>query len=259
MKNDLFPARWWHRLSDGRLQCDVCPRECKLGEGQRGFCVVRARHGEQMVLTTYGRSSGYIHKAPREEFFAHIDAANVDLKAFSENFYNRIAFAHLQPVLETLEYLARGTKVWLEVTTLLIPGHNDSEREVTELSEWMVEKLGPNVPLHFSGFHPNFKMRDVPATPPATLRRARDRAMAAGLRYVYVGNTHYTEGETTYCPSCREALLVRDWYELLEYRLTKDGRCPKCQTSIAGRFDAAPGNWGRRRLPVNLRSQSQCL
>lgn len=348
------PGRWWHRLDDGRVQCDLCPRDCKLHEGQRGFCFVRQREGDAMVLSTYGRSSGfcvdpiekkplnhfypgtsvlsfgtagcnlgcrfcqnwdiskatewdrladqaspdaiaqraqqlgcravaftyndptifaeyaidvanachargvktvavtagYIHAAPRRELFATMDAANVDLKAFTEDFYRRITFAHLAPVLETLEYLVHEAKVWTELTTLIIPGHNDSESEIAQLSEWVVTKLGPDVPLHFSGFHPDFKMRDVPATPLETLRRARRQAKEAGLRHVYTGNVHDVEGDTTSCHACGEKLIVRDWYELLEYRVTPDGHCGKCGAPVAGRFDAQAGNWGRRRLPV---------
>lgn len=349
-------ARWWHRLDDGRVQCDLCPRDCKLHEGQRGFCFVRAREGDELVLTTYGRSSGfcvdpiekkplnhffpgsavlsfgtagcnlgcrfcqnwdiskatewerlsdqaspeaiaeraqqlgvksvaftyndpvifaeyaidvaqacrergvktvavsagYVREAPRREFAQVLDAANIDLKAFTEDFYRRITFAHLQPVLETLEYLVHETKVWTEVTTLLIPGHNDSEAEVAKLSEWVVEKLGPHVPLHFSGFHPDFKMRDVPATPRETLQRARRQALQAGLQYVYTGNTHDPEGDTTFCAGCGTALIERDWYELRAYRVSSDGRCLKCAQKVAGEFDVAPGDWGRRRLPVAL-------
>ncbi|MEW5741351.1 MAG: AmmeMemoRadiSam system radical SAM enzyme [Myxococcota bacterium] len=348
------PARWWHRLDDGRLQCDVCPRDCKLKDGQRGFCFVRAREGDQLVLTTYGRSSGfcvdpiekkplnhffpgssvlsfgtagcnlgcrfcqnwdiskatewdaladqaspeaiaeraqqlgcksvaftyndptifieyamdvakachargvktvsvtagYIHRAPLEEFAQVLDAANVDLKAFTEDFYHRITFAHLQPVLDTLEYLVHETKVWTEITTLLIPGHNDSEKEVAQLSEWVATKLGPHVPLHFSAFHPDFKLRDVPPTPPETLRRARRQALQAGLKYVYTGNVHDTEGDTTFCAECRAPLIVRDWYELLEYRVTPEGACPDCGAKVAGHFEEKPGAWGRKRQRV---------
>jgi pyruvate formate lyase activating enzyme len=354
------PARWWHRLDDGRIQCDVCPRECKLHDGQRGFCFVRAREKDELVLTTYGRSSGfcvdpiekkplhhfypgtsvlsfgtagcnlgcrfcqnwdiskasqwdaladqaspdaiaeraqvlgcksvaftyndpaifveyaidvakachargvktvavtagYMHKAPLREFAAVLDAANVDLKAFTEDFYQRITFAHLGPVLETLQYLVHEAGVWTEITTLLIPGHNDSEAEVAKLSEWVVDELGPQVPLHFSAFHPDFKMRDVPATPPSTLKRARKQAMQAGLKYVYTGNVHDIEGDTTRCPRCEQPLIVRDWYELLDYRLTADGHCPDCGAAVAGHFDARPGQWGRRRLRVVMNGLS---
>ncbi|MDP1830047.1 MAG: AmmeMemoRadiSam system radical SAM enzyme [Archangium sp.] len=348
------PGKWWHRLEDGRVQCDLCPRDCKLHEGQRGFCFVRANEGDQMVLKTYGRSSGfcvdpiekkplahfypgssvlsfgtagcnlgcrfcqnwdiskatqwdkladqatpeaiaarakqlgcrsvaftyndptifaeyaydvaqachevgvktvavtagYIHAEPRRELYGVMDAANVDLKAFTEDFYQRITFAHLQPVLETIEYLVKEAKVWTELTTLVIPGHNDSEAELRKLAEWVVEKLGPGVPLHFSAFHPDFKMLNVPATPPQTLKRARRLAMEAGLHHVYTGNMHDVEGDTTYCQACREPLIIRDWYEVLEYRVTAEGRCPSCAASLVGHFDDKPGAWGRRRQPV---------
>ncbi|MFZ5467972.1 MAG: AmmeMemoRadiSam system radical SAM enzyme [Myxococcota bacterium] len=351
-----YPGRWWHLLEDGRVQCDLCPRDCKLHEGQRGFCFVRAREGDQMVLTTYGRSSGfcvdpiekkplhhffpgssvlsfgtagcnlgcrfcqnwdiskarewdelsdqagpeeiaaravelgcksvaftyndpvifaeyamdvadacrargvkavavtagYMREAARRDFYAKMDAANVDLKAFTEDFYHRVTFAHLAPVLETLEYLAHETRVWLELTTLLIPGHNDSEAEVAKLSEWVLTHLGPQVPLHFTAFHPDFKMREVPPTPAATLRRARAQALRIGLRHVYTGNVHDDEGDATSCASCGAVLIRRDWYELLEYRLTVEGKCAECGVQLAGRFDLAPGHFGRRRIPVAM-------
>jgi len=350
------PARWWHLRQDGKLQCDLCPRDCRLSPGQRGFCFVRQRLGDELVLTTWGRSSGfcvdpiekkplhhfypgtsvlsfgtagcnlgcrfcqnwdiskasaadrlcdeadpeaiaaqalalgcrsvaftyndpvifaeyaidvaeacrarglktvavtagYVHPEPRRELFAHIDAANVDLKSFSEDFYRRLTFAHLRPVLDTLEYLARQTSVWLEITTLLIPGHNDSEEEVARLSAWVVEHLGPDVPLHFSAFHPDFQMREVPATPPATLARARHQALAAGLRYVYTGNVHDPDGDATRCPGCGAVVIARDWYEILDWRLGPGGRCRACGTVIPGHFDAAPGQFGRRRIPVRI-------
>jgi pyruvate formate lyase activating enzyme len=348
------PARWWHRLDDGRLQCDLCPRDCKLADGQRGFCFVRAREGDQLVLTTYGRSSGFcldpiekkplhhyypgtsvlsfgtagcnlgcrfcqnwdiskvreldrlqdlaspeaiaaravalgarsvaftyndpvifaeyamdvaqachakgvktvavtagfMHAEPRRAFYETIDAANVDLKGFTEDFYEKVTLSRLAPVLETLEYLVKETKVWVEVTTLLIPGLNDSEAEVAELSEWLASHLGPEVPLHFSAFHPDFKMTDRARTPPETLRRARRQAMRAGLRYVYTGNVHDLEGDTTRCPACQTAVIERDWYRLEAYRLTPDGCCGACGARIAGHFDPTPGAFGRRRQPV---------
>jgi pyruvate formate lyase activating enzyme len=353
-----YPGRWWHRLEDGRIQCDLCPRDCKLNEGQRGFCFVRQRVGDQMVLTTYGRSSGfcvdpiekkplnhfypgssvlsfgtagcnlgcrfcqnwdisksreqdrlmdqaspeaiateaqrlgcksvaftyndpvifaeyamdvadacharglqtvavtagYMHAEPRRDFYAKMDAANVDLKAFTEDFYHRVTFSKLQPILETLEYLKHETRVWFEITTLLIPGHNDSDAELTQLSEWVVSKLGPDVPIHFSGFHPDFKMMDVPPTPVETLRRARQIARRAGLQHVYTGNVHDIEGDTTSCGACGASLIVRDWYQLLEYRVTAEGKCPDCGARVPGCFDAAPGSFGRRRIPVRIQA-----
>ena len=351
-----YPARWWHALPDGRIQCDLCPRDCKLHEGQRGLCFVRKMEGGRMVLTTYGRSSGfcidpiekkplnhfypgssvfsfgtagcnlackfcqnwdisksretdtmvdqampdeiakaaeqagcksvaftyndpvifaeyamdvadacharglktvavtagYIHDAPRREFYAKMDAANVDLKAFTEDFYFKLTGAHLQPVLDTLVYLKRETNVWTEITTLLIPGHNDSDAELSAMSQWIMRELGPDVPLHFSAFHPDWKMRDVPPTPASTLTRARDIALKAGLHYVYTGNVHDTTGGTTFCPNCHDPLIVRDWYRIDRYDLTPDGHCPHCGSAIAGHFGAFGQPFGNRRIPIAL-------
>jgi pyruvate formate lyase activating enzyme len=341
-------GRYWHRLEDGHIQCDVCPRFCKLNEGQRGLCFVRGRQGDQIVLTTYGRSSGFcvdpIEKKPlnhflpgtpvlsfgtagcnltcrfcqnwdvskarvmdrlqdeaspedivraaiatgsrsiaytyndpvifleyavdvakvarkhgikniavtagyvgsgaREELYSWMDAANVDLKAFTEEFYKRLCTGHLGVVLETLEYLKHETKVWLEITTLLIPGHNDSAQEVRELSEWVMAKLGPEVPLHFTAFHPDYKMLDVSHTPPRTLTQARDIARETGLHYVYTGNVHDEAGGSTNCPG--------DWYRITAWRLTRDGRSSECGTAIVGAFEASPGDWGPRRVQVRI-------
>jgi pyruvate formate lyase activating enzyme len=357
-----YPARWWHVAADGRLQCDLCPRDCRLHEGQRGACFVRKRDGERMILTTYGRSSGfcvdpiekkplahfypgtsvlsfgtagcnlackfcqnsdisksrdmdrlmdqassaeiaqaaarlgcrsvaftyndpvifaeyaldvaadcralgiktvavtagYIHDAPRREFFAAMDAANVDLKAFTEDFYYKLTGSHLAPVLDTLVYLARETQVWLEITTLVIPGHNDSDAEITALANWVRDELGAHVPVHFSGFHPDFRMLDVPATPHATLIRARRLALDAGLQHVYLGNVHDRDGDTTRCTNCRAPVIVRDWYEIDGYALTAEGRCLQCGTALAGRFEAfeRSAQFGRRRVPVVLRHRA---
>ncbi|HXH72817.1 MAG TPA: AmmeMemoRadiSam system radical SAM enzyme [Mariprofundaceae bacterium] len=356
MANEHFPGRYWHKLDDGRIQCDVCPRDCRLHDDQRGLCFVRKREGEQIVLTTYGRSSGfcvdpiekkplnhflpgssvfsfgtagcnltckfcqnwdisksrewdrlcdeaspemiaetaknagcdsvaftyndpvifleyavdtakachalglktvavtagYIHPEARREFFDHMDAANVDLKGFNEKFYHDLCTGHLQPVLDTLKYLVHETECWTEITTLVIPGHNDSDDELRQLSEWMATELGPDVPQHFSAFHPDWKMLDVPPTPAATLRRARNIALQAGLRHVYTGNVHDPEGGTTFCPSCHAKLIVRDWYDILDYRLTDDGHCPDCGTEIAGRFGQYHGSFGNRRIPIQV-------
>lgn len=181
-----------------------------------------------------------------------MDAANVDLKAFTEDFYWTYTGAHLQPVLDTLVYLRRETSVWLEITTLLIPGKNDSDGELTAMCAWLAENLGTDVPLHFSAFHPDFKMTDVEATPVATLHRARDIARRAGLAHVYTGNVHDVEGGTTYCAQCHAALVVRDWYNIEGYSLKPDGSCPDCGAALAGRFEAAAGHFGRRRLPLRL-------
>jgi pyruvate formate lyase activating enzyme len=350
------PTRYWHRLGDGRVQCDLCPRACRLREGQRGLCFVRACHDGAVVLTTWGRSSGfcvdpiekkplnhfhpgsavlsfgtagcnlackfcqnwdisksramdtlaaaatpaaiaaaarahgcasvaftyndpvifheyaldvaaacraegihsvavtagYVCAAPRREFFAAMDAANIDLKAFSEDFYRRVTGGSLAPVLETLEYVARETSTWLEITTLLIPGLNDGDAELEALSAWVAGRLGTDVPLHFSAFHPDWKMRDRPPTPVATLRRARAIARTAGLRYVYTGNVHDAEGDATRCHACGHCLIQRDWYEIRRYTLTPAGACPQCGTPCAGRFGPAAGRWGRQRLPVAM-------
>ena len=354
--SSAYPGRYWHWHADGRMQCDLCPRDCKLHDGQRGACFVRARQGEQMMLTTYGRSSGfcidpiekkplnhffpgssvlsfgtagcnlackfcqnwsitksrdmdrlmnqaspdaiadaarqagcksvaftyndpvifaeyamdvadachthgirtvavtagYVHAQPRRDFFAKIDASNVDLKAFSEDFYFKLTGSHLQPVLDTLIYLLQETSVWVEITTLLIPGQNDSDEEIAAMSQWILRELGADVPLHFSAFHPDHKMMDVPATPRATLMRARDIARRTGLRHVYTGNVHHREGDTTLCPGCGAALIARDWYEIDAYRLDSDGRCPDCGHALAGHFDRKPGDFGRKRIPIAI-------
>jgi pyruvate formate lyase activating enzyme len=355
------PTAYWHTLDDGRVQCDVCPRACKMREGQRGMCFVRGVQDGAVVLTTYGRSSGfcidpiekkplnhflpgtpvlsfgtagcnlacrfcqnwdiskskeidtladaaspetiarraeelgcrsvaftyndpvifmeyaidvadacrerglhpvavtagYICDEPRVEFYRHIDAANVDLKAFTEEFYKHVTVGHLQPVLDTLEYLRHETDVWFEITNLVIPGHNDSDGEFDEMSAWIAEHLGPDVPLHFTAFHPDFKMLDTPHTPPATLTRARDMALRNGLHYVYTGNVHDADGSSTYCPGCRRLVVERDWYVLGAYRLTDDGHCQHCGTAIPGRFDGRPGRWGAHRRPVWLDTASR--
>jgi pyruvate formate lyase activating enzyme len=356
MSTSVVATRYWHRLDDGRVQCDVCPRACKLREGQRGLCFVRACENAEVVLTTYGRSSGfcvdpiekkplnhflpgssvlsfgtagcnlackfcqnwdisksreidtladaaspeqiaaaaeelgcasvaftyndpvifmeyavdvadacrdrgiksvavtagYICDEPRVEFYEHMDAANVDLKAFTDGFYADTCAAHLQPVLETLEYLRHETEVWFEITNLLIPGRNDSDDEIEAMTTWIVERLGPDVPVHFTAFHPDYKMLDTPPTPPETLSRARQIALANGIRYAYIGNVFDRAGDSTYCAGCGERVIERDWYRLGEYGLTDDGRCRTCGEHLPGVFAGAPGAWGRRRLPVRL-------
>jgi pyruvate formate lyase activating enzyme len=183
-----------------------------------------------------------------------MDAANVDLKAFTDDFYFRLCGARLQPVLDTLQYLRHETAVWLEITTLLIPGKNDSAGELRAAAEWIARELGPDVPLHYTAFHPNYKMGGIPATPPATLTRARQIALDAGLRYVYTGNVHDERGGSTWCPSCHAPLILRDWYRIDDYRLLADGRCPDCTTRIAGRFETFKGAFGPRRVPVAIHS-----
>jgi pyruvate formate lyase activating enzyme len=355
------PARYWHRLDDGRIQCDVCPRYCRLHDGQRGLCFVRARAGEQIVLTTYGRSSGfcidpiekkplnhflpgssvlsfgtagcnltckfcqnwdiskarefdrltdqaqpadiadaavqagcrsvaftyndpvvfleyaidvaaacrergvrtvavsagYMCAAPRVEFYRHMDAANIDLKGFTESFYRRLCTGTLAAVLDTLVYLKHETDVWFEVTTLLIPGENDAPAEIEALSAWFLEHLGPDVPLHFTAFHPDWKMLDKPSTPAHTLIEARRIAKAAGLRHVYTGNIHDERTQSTYCAGCGARLVGRDWYEITAWALTPDGRCSVCAMPCTGVFDGPPGNWGRRRRPLTVAEQAR--
>jgi pyruvate formate lyase activating enzyme len=350
------PGRYWQKLDDGRIQCDVCPRLCKLHEGQRGLCFVRQAKGKQIVLTTYGRSSGFcidpIEKKPlnhflpgtpvlsfgtagcnltckfcqnwdisksrefdrltetaspemiakaakdsgcrsvaftyndpvifleyavdiaqacrdsgvhpvavtagyvlpeaRAEFFQNMDAANVDLKAFSEKFYKKICGGKLAAVLETLLYLKNETEVWFELTTLLIPGENDSPEELHAMTEWIVENLGPDVPLHFSAFHPDWKMRDIENTPHLTLSRAREIALGNGIRYVYVGNVHDKSGSSTYCHQCGKLLIGRDWYELSDWNLDGAGLCISCGTECPGLIEIYPGDWGSKRLPIRL-------
>ncbi len=181
-----------------------------------------------------------------------MDAANVDLKAFTERFYRQVCGGHLQPVLDTLVYLKHETDVWFEITTLLIPDENDSDRELDEMTRWVVETLGPDVPVHFTAFHPDWKMMDKPRTPPATLTRARRIALDNGIRYAYTGNVHDETGGSTLCHGCGELLVGRDWYLLTAWKLTGDGCCELCGTPCAGRFDGPPGGWGARRQPVRL-------
>ncbi|MGD0894821.1 MAG: AmmeMemoRadiSam system radical SAM enzyme [Acidimicrobiales bacterium] len=349
-------TRYGHELSDDRVQCDLCPRACKLRDGQRGLCFVRSRADGQIVLTSYGRSSGfcvdpiekkplhhflpgsgvlsfgtagcnlacrfcqnwdiskskevdslseeaspraiataakelgaasiaftyndpvpfmefatdcadaahelglravavtagYICAAPRTEMFIHMDAANVDLKSFSEGFYRRVCGAELGAVLETLEFLRHETTVWFEITNLLIPGANDSDAEIDALTSWVVGHLGPDVPVHFTAFHPDFKMTDRTETPPGTLSRARRIAVANGVHHAYTGNVHDTRGGSTYCSGCGVRLVERDWYEIRGYRLTDDGCCPSCGTRCPGVFEGPAGTWGPRFRAVHI-------
>jgi len=350
---DWVDTHYWQRQEDGRIQCTQCPRFCTLRDGHRGVCFVRMAHEGKIVMTSYGRSSGfcidpiekkplnhflpgtpvlsfgtagcnltckfcqnwdisksrethtltqrasperlaelaerygcrsiaftyndpvifmeyaldvasachergirsvavtagYINPEPRREFYAGMDAANVDLKGFTERFYHKVCSGHLAPVLDTLQYLRHETEVWFEITTLLIPGENDSDEELTQQCRWIADHLGPDVPLHFTAFHPDFHMLDTPPTPPATLTRARRIALEHGLHYVYTGNVHDSQGGSTWCPGCGELLIERDWYDLGKWAL-KDGACRHCGQKIPGVFEAEPGVWGRRRLPV---------
>jgi pyruvate formate lyase activating enzyme len=197
-------------------------------------------------------TAGYMHDRPRREFYAKMDAANVDLKAFTEEFYFRTCSAHLKDVLDTLVYLEHETEVWFEITTLLIPGRNDGDAEIDAECRWIAKELGPEVPLHFTAFHPDYKMTDIPPTPAATLTRARRIALAHGLRYVYTGNVHDPEGGSTHCPACGTTLVARDWYKILDYRITAEGKCKECGADIPGRFEEFKKPFGPRRIPVRL-------
>jgi pyruvate formate lyase activating enzyme len=353
----VVPTKYWHRLEDGRVQCDLCPRFCKLHEGKHGLCFVRANQNGEVVLTTYGRSSGfcvdpikkkplnhflpstpvlsfgtagcnlackfcqnwdisksremdtladeaspekiaktakelgcrsvaytyndpvifmeyaidvarecrkhdirsvavtagYITEEPRREFFEYMDAVNIDLKGFTEEFYVKICSGHLQPVLDTLKYIKHETDVWLEITTLLIPGLNDSDQELEEMAQWVVENLGPDVPWHFIAFYPAWKMQDVPPTPESTLSRAREIAMKSGVRYAYTGNVSDVTGGSTYCHHCGKKLIGRNAYTITEWHLTEVNLCEACATPYAGVFEESPGTWGARRLPVRMK------
>ncbi len=203
-------------------------------------------------IKTVAVTAGYIGVDARRDFYARMDAANVDLKGFTDEFYVKLCGAHLQPVLDTLVYLKRETDVWFEITTLLIPGKNDSDAELEAMCAWIVRELGTGVPLHFTAFHPDYKMTDLARTPAATLTRAREIALRAGIRFVYTGNVHDRTGGTTFCAGCGKALIVRDWHEILNYDLTAEGGCRHCDATLPGRFGAFHGNWGRRRIPVRL-------
>jgi pyruvate formate lyase activating enzyme len=205
----------------------------------------------ELGVETVAVTAGYITPEASPAFFSRMDAVNVDLKAFTEDFYRRLCAGHIEPVKETLAYIAHETDCWLEVTTLLIPGENDSPGELEALTSWFAETLGPDVPLHFSAFHPDFRMGEKPRTPATTLVRARDIARAAGLNHVYMGNVHSDDGDATFCPGCGARVIERDWYELLAYRLDGDA-CQGCGHKIAGVFDDQPGSFGRKRVPLRI-------
>jgi len=251
-----------------RLQDEASPEAIARAAGELGCKSVAYTYNDPTIFAEYAIdiaaacreagvqnvavTAGYIYAEPRREFFAAMDAANVDLKAFTDDFYWKLCGAHLQPVLDTLVYLVKETDVWTEITTLLIPGKNDADAELEALSKWIFERLGPDVPLHFSAFHPDWKMTDIPATPASTLTRAREIAQRAGLRYVYTGNVHDPGGGSTYCPSCGEAVIVRDWYRINLYRLSEQGTCLACGARLAGRFQKFGKPFGPRRIPVRL-------
>ncbi len=202
-------------------------------------------------VKTVAVTSGYIGETARAAFYEQMDAANVDLKGFSEDFYRQYCAGRLQPVLDTLRWIARESKVWLEITNLIIPRANDSPEEIKRMCQWIVEQLGPDVPLHFSAFHPDFKLTDRGPTPFGSLVAAYDIARRAGIRYIYTGNVIDQERQHTYCPGCGRAVIERSGYDILSYAINS-GRCMFCQMPIAGRYEDAPGNWGARRLPVRI-------
>jgi pyruvate formate lyase activating enzyme len=260
---DISKSREVDRLSDWAAPEDVAEAAMRTGCRSLAFTyndpVIFAEYAIDCAIAAHERglnavavTAGYIMPEARRDFYAHMDAANVDLKAFTEPFYHKLCFASLEPVLDTLAWLKHETNVWFEVTTLLIPGQNDSEEEIARLSEWFMANLGPDVPLHFTAFHPDFKMMDTPHTPPATLTRARRQARAAGLHYVYTGNVHDVEGQSTCCASCGALLIERDWYRLGVWNLDAEGRCVSCGSRLAGHFDPVPGRWGPRRQRVAI-------
>ena len=350
------PTRYWHLVENGRVQCDLCPRFCQLKEGQRGLCYVRANQNHKIVLTTYGRSSGfcvdpiekkplnhflpgsavlsfgtagcnlsckfcqnwdisksrqmdtladratpqqiaiaaqnsgcrsvaftyndpvifheyaidvaqacsalniktvavsagYVCPEPRAEFYRYMDAANIDLKSFSESFYHQLTGSQLQPVLDTLVYIKNETKVWLEITTLLIPGKNDSEDEIDQMTQWISSHLGSEVPLHFSAFHPDYKMMNIERTPTKILTRAREIALKNGLKHVYTGNIVDIKGQSTYCSECSNLIIGRDQYQITDWKLKGQGICPHCGSRCPGVFESDPGQWGSKRLPIHM-------
>jgi pyruvate formate lyase activating enzyme len=197
-------------------------------------------------------TAGYISPEARPAFFGAMDATNVDLKAFTDDFYDKLCFAELGPVLDTLCWLKEDAKVWLEVTTLLIPGRNDSEGEVQRLCEWFVKNLGAETPLHFSAFHPDFKLQDSPRTPASTVIRARRQALDAGLKHVYVGNIAHDAGQITACANCGQELLSRSGYRVTNFRLNERGACYACETPLRGYFERMPGRFGSRRIPLAI-------
>jgi pyruvate formate lyase activating enzyme len=216
------------------------------------YAIDTARACRERGIANVAVTAGYIAEAARAEFFAEMDGANVDLKSFSAEFYRKLCFGELQPVLDTLRYLHDETEVWFEITTLLIPGQNDSSDEIGQLCDWVAENLGDEVPLHFSAFHPDFKMTALPRTPAELLQRARQQAQQRGIKHVYTGNVVDPTGQSTYCAGCGQLLIERNWYELGAWNLTNDGRCNKCDRALAGRFSGGPGSWGSRRQPIRV-------
>jgi len=215
------------------------------------YAIDTARACRRLGVKTVAVTSGYINPACRETFYQDIDAANIDLKGFSEEFYREYCAGRLEPVLDTLRWLVQETDVWVEITNLVIPQANDSRDELEQMCRWIVEELGPDVPLHFSAFHPDFKVTDRGPTPLQTLVAAHDIARTAGVNFVYTGNVSDRDHQCTYCPRCERVLIERDGYVLGEFHID-DGRCEYCGAQIAGRWDRKPGNWGSRRTPVRI-------
>jgi pyruvate formate lyase activating enzyme len=216
------------------------------------YAIDIAQACHEVGIKTVAVTAGYIMPEPREEFFRYMDAANIDLKAFTSSFYKSLCGAELDKILETLEYVKHHTNTWLELTTLLIPGKNDSDDEIDRMTKWVVEHLGHDVPMHFSAFHPDWKMNDIPATPEVTLRKARRIAMENGVHYAYTGNISDAAGGSTYCHNCGVKVIERNQYQLGEWHLDANGHCQSCGTKIPGVFNGPPGAWGARRLPVRL-------
>jgi len=216
------------------------------------YAIDVARECQKADVRCVAVTAGEVCPEPRAEFYRYMDAANVDLKAFTEGFYKDICTSHLQPVLDTLRYLKHETNVWFETTTLLIPGKNDSDEELDEMTRWVVKELGPDVPMHFTAFHPGFRMLDTPSTPQETLTRARNIALNNGARYAYTGNVRDAEGGSTHCHKCGHVLIGRLGYDITMWRLSYDGTCEVCHEPCAGIFEPQPGHWGSRRMPVRL-------
>jgi pyruvate formate lyase activating enzyme len=262
---DISKSREWDTLADAASPEGIADAALRLGCRSVAFTyndpVIFAEYAMDIADACHARgvktvavTAGYMHDAPRREFYAKMDAANVDLKAFTDAFYHEICSARLQPVLDTLEYLVNATQVWTEITTLLIPGKNDSDAELNAECEWIAKHLGRDVPLHFTAFHPDWKMTAIAPTPASTLTRARQIGLAHGLRYVYTGNVHDTAGGSTICPHCTNEVIVRDWYNILNYRLTPEGNCRECGGPVAGRFETFKKAFGARRTPVRIAS-----
>jgi pyruvate formate lyase activating enzyme len=217
------------------------------------YAIATAEACRARGVRTVAVTAGYIGPAARAEFFRWMDAANIDLKAFTERFYRKLCAARLAPVLDTLRYVRHETDCWMELTTLLIPGENDGDEEIAAMARWVVEELGPDVPMHFTAFHPTWRLTDRGRTPAATVHRARDIALEHGVQHAYTGNIITPRGEGTSCPACGTQVIGRDGYVLTAWHLTDDGHCRTCNTRCPGVFDGPPGRWGSRRMPVRLK------